>query len=189
MPFRGPDLQNGNISIVTKLGSVRAISQSSKIETRGSHMNEDFKTISEKMPDLLEKLLACSPHSSAGKMPSDIPLRGVYLFSKADRYYYVGRTNRLKARFREHLNGRNNDAPFAFKIARHATGHLKAKGGKRRAELENDPTFRIAFAQAKDDLRQMEWRWVQVDDPNTQCLLEIYAAIALKAEFNDFENH
>lgn len=35
----------------------------------------------------------------------------------------------------------------------------------------------------------MEWRWVQIDDPNEQCLFEIYATIALKAEFNDFENH
>ena len=35
----------------------------------------------------------------------------------------------------------------------------------------------------------MEFRWVAVDDPNLQCLFEIYATLALDAKHNDFENH
>jgi hypothetical protein len=122
-------------------------------------------------------------------LPSGLPERGVYLFSIGDDHFYVGRTNRLRQRYREHCTGRNNDAPFPFKMARHATGHLKAKGGLTRKQLEADPGFAAAFLDAKAQVRTMEWRWVRIDDPNIQAVFEVFATMKLQAKFNDFENH
>lgn len=118
-----------------------------------------------------------------------MPARGVYLFSIGNDYFYVGRTNRLRQRHSEHCNGRNNDAPFPFKMARQATGHSKAKGGLTRKELEADADFAAAFLAAKAQVKTMDWRWVEIEDANTQAVFEVYATLALKARFNDFENH
>lgn len=153
-------------------------------------MNPAFDGLVLQLPALLEKLRICPPMK--GKPPKDtpLPLRAVYLFSRSDHeHLYVGRTNRLRQRIREHICGRHNDAPFAFKMARHATGMVKAKGGPTRKMLEADETFLAAFSQAKDDVGQLDWRWVEIEDPNLQCLFEIYATLALGAQFNDFENH
>ncbi|MDF4086955.1 GIY-YIG nuclease family protein [Bifidobacterium catenulatum] len=152
-------------------------------------MDSRFAALVEQLPILFERLMSCPIHKFGSTLPVDMPERGVYLFSESGEARYVGRTNRLRSRLREHGSGRHNDAPFAFKLARHATGHLKAKGGLSRIELEADPAFSSAFAKARETVRNMEWRWVQVDDPDTQCLLEIYASIALRTPFNDFENH
>ena len=46
-----------------------------------------------------------------------------------------------------------------------------------------------AFEQAKDRIRQMYVRYVEESDPIRQCLLEIYAAVALDTPYNDFSTH
>jgi hypothetical protein len=152
-------------------------------------MKDAFDEMVGQLPTYLERLLECTPVNGASALPSDLPSRGVYLFSEANRHLYVGRTNRLRTRLREHLKGKSNDAPFAFKIARHMSGNPRTKGGLTRKALEADPAFAKAFAHAKSQVSMMEWRWVAIDEPNLQCLFEIYAAIVLRAEFNDFENH
>ena len=129
------------------------------------------------------------PHVGRVPLPHDVASRGVYLFSEGDDHLYVGRTNRLRSRRKEHLSGRSNDAPFAFKLARIETGHLNAKAGLTRSELEKNEIFALAFTAAKDRVAAMDFRWVEEADADRQCLLEIYTAIALGARFNDFENH
>jgi hypothetical protein len=135
-----------------------------------------------------ERLLACAPHSGLELLPMNVPKRAVYLFSEGDSHLYVGRTNRLRARRSEHLKGRANDAPFAFKLARHETGHI-GKSGLKRRELELDPEFAEAFVAAKKRVAAMQFRWIEETDPNRQCLLEIYVSVVLEARYNDFENH
>lgn len=82
-------------------------------------------------------------------------------------------------------------AAFAFRLAREATGALKAtyttKGS--RAELMKEPVFREAFDAAKARIRAMEVRFVEESDPVCQTLLEVYAAIALGTPYNDFDTH
>lgn len=120
--------------------------------------------------------------------------RGVYLFSEGGEHLYVGRSNRLLHRYKNHwmTNKTEREAAFAFKLARQATGFVKAsyqKGEGSRAGLAANPTFVEAFTQAKARIQAMEYRWVLEPDPTTQCLLEIYAATALGTPFNDFDNH
>ena len=85
----------------------------------------------------------------------------------------------------------NNQAVFAFKLAREATGSTEASytPGGSRASLEGTPEFAEAFAQAKVRVRNMDIRFVEETDPLRQALLEIYVAVVLATKYNDFETH
>ncbi|WDF70962.1 hypothetical protein [Novosphingobium sp. KACC 22771] len=151
-------------------------------------MDPKFAALADSLHPSFIKLITCRPHSGRVRLPLNVPRCGVYLFSEGDDHLYVGRTDRLRDRHREHWSGKANDAPFAFKLARHATGNL-VKGGPTRKALERDPVFAIAFAEARDRVSAMQFRWVEEADPNRQCLLEIYATVVLEARYNDFINH
>ena len=90
-------------------------------------------------------------------LPSDIPLRGIYLFSDGDRHLYVGRSNRIRKRLQDHCrpSSGHNKATFAFRIARKETGILDATYRKKhsRAELEKHRVFGPAFQDAKARVR------------------------------------
>ena len=110
--------------------------------------------------------------------------RGVYLFTEGTIPFYVGRSNRLLERYKNHWMPKKTDreAAFAYKLAREATGFKKAaykKGPGSRKDLALNEVFASAFATAKARIRNMEYRWVEETDPTCQCLLEIYAAVAL----------
>ncbi len=152
-------------------------------------MDAAFQSLVLKMPDLLGKLLGCPPHRFGEGVPQNMPERGVYLFSASGSHLYVGRTNRLRHRHKEHCSGKHNDAPFAFKLARILADQPRVKGGPTRAALQQNPKFSDAFERTKAQVRIMEFRWVEVIDANTQCLFEIYATLALGAKHNSFENH
>ena len=151
-------------------------------------MHPKFAALAESLHPLFLKLTTCPPHSGRVRLPLDVPRCGVYLFSEGNDHLYVGRTDRLRDRHREHWSGKANDAPFAFKLARHATVNL-GKGGPTRRALNIDPVFAIAFAEARERIAAMQFRWVEEVDPNRQCLLEIYATVVLEARYNDFINH
>lgn len=153
-------------------------------------MNDKFATLIDSLHPSYEKLMACKPFTGSILLPTDVPKRCVYLFSENKKPLYVGRTNRLRSRHKEHWAGNGNDAPFAFRLARIESNNPKAKGGKTRKQLETeDEEFMSAFLRAKTRISNMEFRWVEECDPNRQYLLEMYVAITLDAEFNDFENH
>ena len=82
-------------------------------------------------------------------------------------------------------------AAFAFRLAREETGFLKAtyKAEGSRKALVDDPIFRAAFDSAKTRIREMDIRFVAEEDPLRQCVLEVYAAVALRTPFNDFDTH
>jgi hypothetical protein len=151
-------------------------------------MHPKFAALADSLHPSFIKLIDCPPHTGRVRLPLGMPRCGVYLFSEDSDHLYVGRTDRLRDRHREHWSGKANDAPFAFKLARHSTGHL-TKGGLTRKALEADPVFAAAFTAAKDRVSKMQFRWVEEVDPNRQCLLEIYATIVLDARYNDFINH
>ena len=67
----------------------------------------------------------------------DAPIGGVYLFSVGDDPLYVGRTKRsIRARVKDHVSTAD-DCPFAWRLARQSTNHLKAtyKGKGSRDDL------------------------------------------------------
>jgi hypothetical protein len=126
-------------------------------------------------------------------LPKDRPKAGVYVFSSGHKHLYVGRTNRLRARIQEHCrqSSSHDSAPFAFKLARRRSGFEKPSYTKQgsRKWLAGHDEFSRAFLDCKNEIRSFDVRWVEEDRPMQQFLLELYVALALKADHNDFDNH
>ena len=152
-------------------------------------MDAKFAALIESLHPSYEALLACPTHTGGHALPRDAPERGVYLFSENGNNLYVGRTDRLRDRYRDHTRLDHNNAPFAFKLARETSGHLKAKGGLTRKALQVHEPFALEFVKAAERVKKMDFRWVGETNPERQFLLEFYATIALGARYNDFENH
>jgi hypothetical protein len=157
-------------------------------------MHESFRQYADSLDPLFQRLIQMPPVTIAA-LPEDVPSQGIYLFSENGRHLYVGRTQRqsIRVRMRQHCvpSARQNEAVFAFKLAREMTGRLQpsytVKGSRKM--LEVDPEFRTAFLQAKQRVRNMELRFVEETDPLRQTLLEIYVGVVLKTPYNDFDTH
>jgi hypothetical protein len=156
-------------------------------------MEPAFARYAQSLHPTFERLVAMPP-LTVGTLPRDCPKECVYLFSENEKNLYVGRTRHLRQRMRHHSipSSRHNQAVFAFRLAREATGRVIAAytGDGRRALLAaNDPAFVAAFTSAKGRIRAMQLRYVEETDPLRQALLEIYASIVLATPYNDFNTH
>lgn len=155
-------------------------------------MDDIFKQYVESLHPSFEQLMNMPPVAIA-RLPKKLPSECIYLFSEGDSHLYVGRTRKLRSRLRQHSipAAQHNQAVFAFKLAREATGLTEAsytsKGS--RSALLADPPFAEAFGKAKARIREMDLRFVEETDPLRQALLEIYVAVALGTKYNDFETH
>ncbi len=154
-------------------------------------MNKEFKDAAAAAKNSLGNLMKVKPVTINGKLPNNIPEKGIYLFSNDEGHLYVGRTNRIRARLLEHSHNSHQSASFAFRIAREVTGEKKAsykvKGS--RAKLLKKPKFRKEFDKARKEIRDMKIRYIEEDCPIRQALLEIYVHLELKTKHNDFDNH
>lgn len=152
-------------------------------------MNDQFKHMIELLPPLFERLVISSikPWNDLGRVPQ----KGVYIFYENGNPIYVGRTNRMKDRIKEHgrPSSTHNSAPFAFKLAKKEAIEKGMDLNKSREELERDPTFAKLFSDAKDKVSKMSVRVIEIDDPIIQTIFEVYASMELKTEFNDFDTH
>ena len=155
-------------------------------------MHPKFAALVESLHDSFERLVAMPP-CTPKLMPVGIPHRGIYLFSEGAVHQYVGRTNGIRGRVRNHTrpSATHNQATFAFRIARSTTGILTAsyKPEGSRQGLQSDAVFGPAFVAAKARVASMDLRFVEEKDPTRQALLEIYVATVLGTPFNDFESH
>lgn len=153
-------------------------------------MNQQFSALIEDLNSKFESLMAMIP-VTVDTAPNDTPKGGVYLFSSAGCHLYVGRTKRsIRDRLKDHVSTAD-DCPFAWHIAREATGNKKAsyKWDGSRKHLLSQSSFRNIYEKAKNDIRKMEVRYVGEPDPLKQALLEIYVAVATNAKHNDFDTH
>ncbi len=155
-------------------------------------MDAVFKSHVDALPGALERLVSMRPVTTS-TLPPQMPQRGIYVLSEGIAHLYVGRSNRLRTRLRDHAGptATHRQAAFAFRLAREATGNLKAtyKRLGSRGSLMEDPAFVAAFNHAKGRIGRMDVRFIDEDDPVRQCLMEVYAAIALRTPYNDFDNH
>lgn len=157
-------------------------------------MHEAFKQYAEALDPLFQRLIQMTPVTIA-TLPRDAPSRCIYLFSESGKHLYVGRTHRqsLRKRCSQHSNpsAQQNQAVFAFKLAREMTGRRRPSytATDSRKMLEADSEFKAAFTQAKERVRRMELRYVEETDPLRQTLLEIYVGVVLKTPYNDFDTH
>jgi predicted GIY-YIG superfamily endonuclease len=155
-------------------------------------MHPRFTSVADSLHPSFEKLLAMVPVIGSPP-PLTTPASGVYLFSEGEEHLYVGRSNRLRKRYFLHCRpgSQQNQASFAFRLAREATQQLEASyskvGGRKQMVLQEG--FRGAFDEAKARIRRMSYRFVEETDQTRQALLELYVSIALKTPYNDFNTH
>ncbi len=155
-------------------------------------MKKQFRDMMKEVERKYDSLVA-SESFPFSEPPSQLEKsRGVYLAAENGVPLYVGRANNLRARLRSHLYRSHNTATFAFLLARHDTGILKATyttKGSRADLLKNNPGFSDAFDRAIGRIRAMDVRIVEEDEPTRQALLEIYTATVSAAKYNNFDNH
>lgn len=152
-------------------------------------MNEEFGKLVNRLPHLLEQVVS-SPALDRSKSRR-LPRRGVYVFYERGKAVYVGRSNRMKERILEHGRPSSDrySATFAFRLAKEAAKQKGVDLSKTGAQLEEDPAFVDLFSQARERVSGMSVRAVEIKDPIGQTLFEVYAHMALRTEYNDFDTH
>ena len=149
-----------------------------------------FNRVVDELPDLMRRL-RLEPARPWGEW-TDVPKRGVYLLLEDDRPVYIGRSDNILRRLRQHGNAKSpqNQASLAFNLAKRdalARGDRIAAG--KRDDVQHDPAFKPLFERAKERIRRMSFQAVEIADPVTQTLFEVYAHMELGTELNDFRNH
>jgi len=137
---------------------------------------------------LCETLRAMSPVKSIP--PASQKIKGVYLFSEGGTHLYIGRSNDIRRRRKQHfaLGSRINDTPFAVLLARECTGIQPAYSGEYvRKKLSGNDIFMSAFSKAKERIARMDFRFVEENDPIRQTLLEVYCAVVFATPYNKFD--
>ena len=118
---------------------------------------------------------------------SNAPRKGVYVFYEMGNPIYVGRSNNMRNRIREHgaASSDRYSATFAFKLLREA---LNYPGG--RAE-DIERAHKEDYRQQRERVRAMTFRAVAITDQLEQTLFETYAIIEMGTapKYNDFETH
>jgi predicted GIY-YIG superfamily endonuclease len=150
-------------------------------------MNQEFREAVESLHPKFESLIHQAPYPAGGSLP----MQGVYLFCENGKALYVGRSNNIPQRRRNHTqrSSATNQAALATLIARRETGRLVDYRKGARERRQRDEEFMNAFEQAKHRVRNMQFRAVEERDQTRQVLLEVYCAIALKTPYNDFGTH
>ncbi|MEW9807026.1 GIY-YIG nuclease family protein [Mesorhizobium marinum] len=153
-------------------------------------MHEEFLRFTDNLASKFEALVGQTPATN-GVLPASFRGSGVYLFSENGKRLYVGRTRDVRKRYGEHTRPSSGDkkAPFAFKLARHATGFITSNyrpGEMSRAGLMLNRVFALAFSESLERVRNMEFRFIEEVDPTRQCLLEIYVSVVCRTPYNDF---
>ncbi len=152
-------------------------------------MHKRFTRFVDSLDDKYRELIAMTPTTLDNLHGT--PTGGVYLFSEGDSNLYVGRTKvKIATRVKAHVRAAP-DCPFAFRLAREATGNTSASytGIGTRKQLLKTPSFSKAYQRAKSRIRMMQVRYVHEPDPIKQALLEIYVSVVLKTKYNDFDTH
>ncbi len=151
-------------------------------------VNRDYAQLILRPPALFARLMAEPLVAIRGAALPVTP--AIYVFYLAGEAVHVGRTRNLRQRLRGHVSNSHYSASFAFKRARGATG-LKAtyRKGEGRAALLENPLFRDAFDHALAEVQGMSVRYLPVDDPIDQYLLELYAALELGTSLSEFDTH
>lgn len=152
-------------------------------------MNERFAKIVAQIPSLFDALAKSEPLIEKGGA-SLKGKAGVYAFFENERPVHVGRTRNLRGRLRGHITRSHYSASFAFKRARrtlNVNATYKSEGG--RDALVKDATFGPEFERQIACVKAMDVRFVEVPDPVTQYLLELYAHMEWGLALDEFDTH
>lgn len=152
-----------------------------------SPADQRFDEHCKRMPKLFDKLLACPERSLTSRKGLN-GLKAVYVFFENSTACHVGRTRNLGQRLAGHISNSHYSATYAFRQARIFLGiPVTYRKGEGRAALMEKTDFAEAFNFQRNRVVNMTFRYLQVDDPIDQYLLELYAALQLGTSLAEFE--
>lgn len=166
-------------------GKIQALSEVGEMS-----MYKKFEEYTDGLEIILRQIKS-SKLMSANNL-QNVPAKGIYVLYEKSRPIYVGRSNRMRQRLKEHGQDRSthNSATFAFKLAKESAAELGLNVKRKRAILEKDPKFSEVFGQAKQRVAKMRFRFVPIEDQVSQTLFEVYAILKLRTfKYNDFVTH
>ena len=150
-----------------------------------------FSNLVEQLKPLLKILQESPPIDRLHDGLENVP--GIYVFYDNEQPLYVGRTNKVRNRILAHTreSSGHNIAAFAFILAkkRAETLGIDLRGHTRTQLAKEHQRFCELFMEAKRDVAKMTVRFVRIEDPCTQSVFEVYAAMVLGTEHNVFDNH
>ena len=144
------------------------------------------------MPLRLQSLLEQSPIAIDNIGITQVPQKGVYVFFEDNKPIYVGRSNRLKERLKEHSSSSSDhySATLAFRIVKKSALVLQITAKKQTNEqLMKNSDFVKKFKAAKERISRVKIRYIPIEDQIEQAIFEIYTHLELDTELNDFNTH
>ena len=157
----------------------------------------EFRALTDKLPTYMEELAACEilgmdtdadRRTLRRKVLQQAPSgKGIYVLYQDSIPMYVGRSDDLASRLLAHgrRSGSSENSSFAFNLAKEG---FPGADTLTRRRLQRVDKFKNLFGAAKERVRKMDVRVVEVRDPIEQTVLEVYAHLELNT-FNSFENH
>lgn len=150
-------------------------------------MSSRWNELLGQVPEVFNSLLESEPLQKPRAVQYK-GLKGIYAFSEDGDIVHIGRTRNLAGRMRSHVTANENSASFAFKRARRITGKLptyKPEGSRK--DLLGDGEFRSEFLRQIEAVRNMAVRFVKVESPELQYLVELYAHLELDLPTDEFD--
>ena len=98
---------------------------------------------------------------------------GVYAIYENENIMYVGRTDNIAKRLSDHYNV-DDSATLANKLT-----NVK----------KEDPKYKQVLKQKRERVKEMQVRFVEIEDVNIQALTELLAYIELCPRYGNFKNH
>ena len=150
-------------------------------------MDPAFQKIIEQMEPLLKELQNGSAQTIEGGLRG-LPRKGIYAFYEKGKAIYIGRSNRIRDRIREHgaESSRHESATFAFKLMLEEVGEQGGHASQlSRQDLQKK--YEDNYKGQRQRIREMEVRTVAIEDQKVQAVFEIYAILALgTTKYNSF---
>ena len=114
-----------------------------------------------------------------------MPKQGVYVLYEGGEPIYVGRSNDIPRRIRDHsTSSRHQSATFAFKLLRENLDNPKGT----REEIQKK--YSKEYDLQRERVGKMTIRAVEIKDQREQTIFEIYAVLSLgTTRYNTFETH
>ncbi len=149
-------------------------------------MNVAFQEAVERMNPIMEILLNSEELTWEGRRGA--PQQGVYVLYEDGNPIYVGRSNRMRNRIREHGadSSDRHSATFALKLLRLELN--EPEGNTEDFVNAHEEEYR----QQRERVRAMTFRAVEITDQLEQTLFEIYAILIFGTHHighNDFDTH
>lgn len=160
------------------------------IGLRRASGTEQFKRVVDQLEPLLARLTA-TPKAKLGDHPSIPAAPGIYLFSEGPNPIYVGQAGDLNERLRKQTESSSTESSaslaFNLALAEAETRGLALTGS--REEIAARPEFDALLRDARRRVADMNVQVIELDDPVTRAIFEVYAARVLGTDEFNWDTH